>query len=245
MLDAKIVSADLHALRSPRMAAAGVPHAFGTRHAAGTTGALDLAVALDLEHARLHTLTQVHGATVHRPAPLGEEPDGTPEADALVSDREGDLLAVETADCVPVLVATADGAEVAAIHAGWRGLLAGVISETLGEMLERPKIAAIGPCLSAERFEVSPDVARQFEAAGWRGQVLDDGVTRPRIDLRSVAREQLRAAGVTAIDVAAECTWEDEALFFSHRRDVTHGELERTGRHLAFIAPRPRNPALG
>jgi YfiH family protein len=154
------------------------------------------------------------------------------------------LVGVHVADCVPVLVARADGRLVAAVHAGWRGLVAGVIPRTLERLAAAgadlpgcPLVAAIGPCLSRERFEVGPEVAEAFEGAELAPSVsrARAGV-RARVDLRHAALLQLRAGGVERIDVSDRCTYEDAAELWSHRRDVTHGARARTGRLGAFIA---------
>ena len=189
------------------------------------------------------------------------------EADGLVGDRPGDVLAVVAADCVPVLLASGDGAHVAAVHAGWRGLLAGVLPAALHALGGRASLAAIGPCLSPARFEVGPEVGRAFAAAGHARHVRPGRGDRLHVDLAAVARDQLAQGGVSAVDVTEHCTWDatwrlpaaaavrhapDPALsgaatpaddvarplLYSFRRDVTHGGAPRTGRQLALIAPR-------
>jgi hypothetical protein len=256
MLVPEVLRPDLVVLRSPRLSALGVPHAFTTRLAGGFEDDDALVRAAGVSCERLMRVRQVHGAHAHRPAPAGEEPRELVEADALVTDRPGDAVAIVTADCVPVLLASRDGGEVAAVHAGWRGLLQGVLAAAVGELGGRPAaaglVAAIGPCLSPSRFEVGPDVGAAFAAAGHDDHVAPGAGDRRHVDLRAVAADQLRQFGVTALDVSDACTWgstwaptrEREELLHSYRRDVTHGTCERTGRQLACITanrgPGPR-----
>ncbi len=231
--------------RSPSLASMGVPHVFTTRRG-GAGRELDLgdlcaenlerlATAAGVERARVVGLRQVHGSEVL--VVDGAEIPRSLEGDALVGERPDRLLLVRTADCVPVLVAGAGGRRVAAIHAGWRGLVAGVIPRALEVLGVAPQAAAIGPCISPARFEVGPEVAQAFEQAGL-GEALairTDG--RGQVDLSGAALLQLCRAGVRLIDVSDRCTWEDPELF-SHRRDVTHGGRQTTGRTGAVIAAR-------
>src|SRR4030095_5337963 len=113
------------------------------------------------EWCRLH---QVHGAGVVR-VKRGAAVGRTTPGGALVSDAPARSIAVRVADCVPVLLATRDGRTVAAVHAGWRGTVAGVLPATLREMRAaspRDVVAAIGPCISFEAFEVGPEVLAEF-----------------------------------------------------------------------------------
>jgi len=238
-LERQLVDGERAIWVSPTLRALGVPHGFTTR-SSWDGGAIDehLAAGLDVPAPTpVASLRQVHGALVHR---LGVEPPG-PETcgDALVSDRPGHLLLVRTADCVPILLSSSDGRRVAAVHAGWRGLVAGVVPAALEALGEAACLAAVGPCLSLARFEVGPEVARAFASAGLADAVRADGPGRPHVDLRLAARLQLERGGATAVDVSDRCTWDDPELF-SHRRDVTHGGRSSTGRLGALIAPRAR-----
>lgn len=242
--------------RSPLLASLAVPHLFTTRLGPGGVEP-DLGGLGAGEHpherrflaelglgagARLVSARQVHGAGVHVVGPTPEP--GLPEADALVSGDPTRAVLVFSADCVPILVASADGACVAALHAGWRGLLAGVIARGLEVLRERTDpgvevVAAIGPCISRERFEVGPEVADAFRAADLAQTVHETPGARPHVDVRAAAATLLARAGVVRLEIDARCTWEDPELF-SYRRDVTHGPLARTGRLAAMIAPRQR-----
>jgi YfiH family protein len=175
---------------------------------------------------------QVHEATVWEAPEKPVKWADAPCADAIITDQAGRLLCIRTADCVPILLATTDGRRVAAVHAGWRGLVAGVIEAAVGRFAQ-PPAAAIGPCISAAHFEVGDEVASRFPA----GQV-DRSREKPHVDLCGAAADRLRALGVNEIDTTDRCTYRDEAEYFSHRRDVTHRGKPDTGRMAALIAAR-------
>jgi YfiH family protein len=213
--------------RSPFLTELGVSHAFTTR-AVGVEQLLSPGSALV-------ELRQVHGAKVHE---VGAElPPGALTGDGLVTGHAGRRLLVRTADCVPVLLARLDGRRVAAVHAGWRGLVAGVIPRALEVLGAGEYAAAVGPCLSTAHFEVGPEVVEAFARAGLGG-VVDRSRPRAHVDLRSAAAIQLERAGLRRIDGTDRCTYEHADEFFSHRRDVTHGGAPRTGRLAALIAAR-------
>ncbi len=193
-----------------------------------------LSASLHCENATPARVRQVHGARLRfvTAANACESAD----ADALATDESGVLLMVRVADCVPVLLAeeVAEGRVrcVAAVHAGWRGLVGGVIPAAVAGLVDRfaaqPRrlIAAIGPCISAEHYEVGSEVAQAFTACGLSDAVIRTGA-KPHIDLRDAARRQLLQAGVPAdrIDVSDRCTFRDTAEFFSHRRDASPGRM--------------------
>lgn len=229
---------------SPLLAEHRVPHAFTTRTgpdgkgfdptAAGTPPLLCRVAEARAQHVTFGR--QVHGSGVW----LLDGDRAPREADALVSRQTDTLVAVVTADCVPILMADESGDRVAAVHAGWRGLVAGVLPAALSALDSHRAVAAIGPCLSLERFEVGPEVALQFEQAGLGETVYTNFGPKPHIDLRSAAAIQLERAGVTRIDCSSRCTW-DEPELYSYRRDVTHGGAPRTGRLAAVIGVRCRD----
>lgn len=192
---------------------------------------------------------QVHGAgTWVVPAQL-VLPHEAPEADAMVTAERDRLLTIRVADCVPVLLAgsSVDGRRVvAAVHAGWRGVVAGVVPATLETLRERfgvepgDVVAAVGPCIGPEHFEVGPEVVEQFERVDLGETVLPAPAApvasngdRPRIDLARAVHRQLQRAGVAPrrIDATDHCTHRDRDLFFSYRRDGA-----RSGRLAAVIA---------
>lgn len=177
-------------------------------------------------------LTQVHGTAVR---PAG---DSAPrEADAVVARAPGAIVAVLTADCLPILLCADSGDEIAAIHAGWRGLAAGVVGATLANMRTPPGrlLAWFGPAISQPAFEVGDEVRAAFIAgdAGAVACFLPNERGRWQADLYALARRQLEAAGVGAIHGGGLCTVADKARFFSYRRDG------RCGRMATFIHRRP------
>jgi YfiH family protein len=182
---------------------------------------------------------QVHGAEVACVEP-NMEFDTNCKADALVSEDSQRVVSVRTADCVPVLLSSADGKIVAAVHAGWRGIVAGVISAAIEQMKRRhcaanDMIAAIGPCIGPQAFEVGAEVVDEFDKIFGRGAVVATTSSgTPAVDLRLAARKQLIAAGVRDqnIDTTDRCTVTHCDEFFSHRRD-----RGVTGRMAAVIAP--------
>lgn len=235
------------AFRSPALTQLGAPHLFTTRIGAGGAlldlGKLDdptRGVLRELGRfpaaAPLVSVRQVHGA--HTIVADGEALAPDSSGDALVSSRRDRALLIYTADCVPVLVANADATRVAAIHAGWRGLVAGVIPAALRE-LGAPAVAAVGPCLSPACCEVGPEVVEQFERADLHDAILRPSGAKARVDLRLAARLQLERAGCSRIDVSSDCTYSQPERYPSHRRDVTHGGAPRAGRIGALIAAAP------
>ncbi len=216
--------------RSPVLDEIGVPHAFGTRD--GDERAI--AEVLGCSAYQRVVVRQVHGRAVYtdRDA-VGDCADESEmprcDADAVVVRQPGALARILTADCVPVLLATTDGRLVAAAHAGWRGLVAGVIQAAAAE-LDAPLVAAVGPSISVAHFEVGDDVAERFDPRN----VRRDLGPRPHVDLLAAARSALVEIGAEHIDTTDHCTYADE-LFFSHRRDVTHRGAGSTGRMASMI----------
>jgi YfiH family protein len=184
--------------------------------------------------ADLRLVDQVHGARVL----LAEGPPGAArggdEADAIVLGR-GAVGGVRVADCVPVLVGDLFSGRSAAIHAGWRGIVAGVIGAALAALGDsrRARVAALGPCIGPCCFEVGLDVSERIAAAvGDPAVVVDRSGDKAHVDLRLAARAQLRLHGFGAFDAedVGGCTKCDRERFFSFRRDG-----EASGRHLAVI----------
>jgi len=171
-------------------------------------------------------LRQVHGNTVRHVDAI--EPPEPPEADAAITDQAGIALAILTADCLPVLLCARDGREVAAVHAGWRGLAAGVIEATIAAMRTAPDhlLAWIGPAAGPSAYEVGEDVRA--------GLAIDEASlraftpTRPGhwlCDLPLLARQRLNARGVNSVHGGQHCTISDQARFYSHRRDGRSGRM--------------------
>lgn len=191
-------------------------------------------------------LSQVHGADVVRLSEVDLQA-GRPtlRADAAVSMSPGVACTVMVADCLPVLMCSADGRAVGAAHAGWRGLAGGVLENTLATLCEAAGCAPLqvhawlGACIGPRQFEVGADVLRAFGIAAPESKIETthfvrrpraDGQMRWLADLAGLAQARLRAAGVHAISVQGECTVEQRARFFSYRRDG------HTGRMAAAIA---------
>jgi YfiH family protein len=180
-------------------------------------------------------LRQVHGTAVFD-ADTGAV-DGTslpsdgdePEADAAVTRRNGVVLAVLHADCLPVLLCSDDGAVLGAAHAGWRGLSAGVVESTFDAMRvpgERV-IAWLGPAAGPANYEIGEEVRAAF-VDGDAGAAVAFVATRPghwRVDLYSLARRRLAAIGVARVHGGARCTIGEPQAFFSHRRDARTGRM--------------------
>jgi YfiH family protein len=158
------------------------------------------------------------------------DPAREPEADAAVSRVPGKVLAILTADCLPVVFASTDGSVIAAAHAGWRGLAAGVLEATVMAMEVDPGslLAWLGPAAGPDAYEVGAEVRDAFIARDAEAKAAF-AATRPghwRVDLYRLARQRLAIAGMLpqAIHGGGLCTISDPARFFSHRRD------QRTGR---------------
>jgi len=177
-------------------------------------------------------LNQVHGNCVVRARSKDFE-GGPPDADAIIGDKAGDICVVRTADCLPILLCSMDGAEIAAVHAGWRGLSGGVLEATLAAMSSLPGdlMAWFGPAISQSAFEVGDEVREQFGPWGRPDgpyfAINERG--RWQADLYGLATARLRKLGVSAVYGGGWCTYRDSDRFFSYRRD---GE---TGRNLSFI----------
>lgn len=174
-------------------------------------------------------LNQVHGTDVAR----GNCAASPHEADGIVANEAGVVCAVLTADCLPVLLTTVEGTSVAAAHAGWRGLSAGILEATITALEEVPEriLAWLGPAISQPAFEVGDEVREQFtsqfEAAEACFSANDSG--RWQADLYGLATLRLQACGVTRIFGGGLCTHAEEERFFSYRRDG------RCGRMATFI----------
>lgn len=180
-------------------------------------------------------LRQVHGRTVVRFGP--EVDDAEPEADAAVAAAGDAVLAVLTADCLPVLFCSMDGQELGAAHAGWRGLAAGVLEATVAAMAcpATQLLAWLGPAAGPQAYEVGEEVRAAFVDAN--PAAADAFVpTRPghwHMDLYALARQRLAALGVSRISGGDHCTISEPKYFYSHRRDV------RTGRMASLIWRQP------
>jgi YfiH family protein len=182
---------------------------------------LKAALALPAEP---HWLRQVHGMRVIQ-ADAGQPT----EADGVWTDRIGVVCTVGMADCLPVLFCDRAGTRVAAAHAGWRGLAAGVLEATVAALGVAPDqlLAWIGPAIGAAAFEVGPEVRAAFLAADAEAILAfqPGRGDRWQADLMALARQRLRRAGVAQAWGGHGCTSSESAWFFSHRRDGTSGRM--------------------
>jgi len=270
LVDTELAQRDAIVLRSSMLDAAGFVHAFSTRMggvSAAPFDALNLQSlqansriangeprddddALRENHARFTRAiglardtrvvdaSQVHGCTV---VAARDGLRARPEADALPSVRGGNAIMMRVADCVPILIACPKTGAVAAVHAGWRGVVAGIVPAAIAALHAegadiRGCIAAIGPCIGAKNFEIGPEVANALATANLADCVIAPGVHGPKhhADLVVAVALQLARCGIarTNIDADPPCTYADAQRFHSHRRDGA-----RSGRLAAIIAP--------
>ncbi|HJW25859.1 MAG TPA: peptidoglycan editing factor PgeF [Rhodocyclaceae bacterium] len=170
-------------------------------------------------------LTQVHGVTV---ADAGSARPGT-EADGVVARQAGRVCAVMTADCLPLLLCDRAGTTVAAVHAGWRGLAAGVIEATVAAMgcSSENLLAWLGPAIGPGAFEVGDEVRAAFTVSDPRAaDAFAPGAPGKWLaDIWLLARQRLAALGVDAVWGGGECTVADGERFFSYRRDGVTGRM--------------------
>jgi polyphenol oxidase len=169
------------------------------------------------------------------------EPGHAPEADAIVTDCRGLAIAVLTADCVPILLASPEAGVIAAVHAGWKGAKAGIIESAIEAMqslgAQRSQIvAAIGPAISQAAYEVSPEFEAAFlaEDGGNRKYFSQEAGVRPRFNLTAYVKDRLSRLGAVSIHDAGLCTYENESILFSYRRSV-HKEERDYGRQISAI----------
>jgi YfiH family protein len=248
---------------SPLLEQHGIPHAFSTRIGGVSPAPFDsmnlgnpngcavqdhtdhiaqnyrrLMRAIGCEHLPRYYLHQIHGDLVS--VVEGDDFSNSTKGDALVTAQPNRLLSVRIADCCPVLLATPDGRAVAAIHAGWRGAVGGVIAaaisklRAIADVQPTTLLAAIGPCIGFDAFEVGPEVLTEFEKVfGHEAPIRHDANGKGHVDLPTACKLQLLRAGVNAdrIDTTDRCTFRDADEFFSHRRD-----RGVTGRMSALIA---------
>ncbi|MCH9695088.1 MAG: peptidoglycan editing factor PgeF [Gammaproteobacteria bacterium] len=175
-------------------------------------------------------LNQVHGAEVV----AASNHDAPPSADASVSRSRDMSCVIRTADCLPVLLCAVDGSCIAAAHAGWRGLAAGVIENTVEKMAaaDTEVMAWLGPAISQACFEVGGEVREAFVGVDAAAESCFQANERRRYqaDLYGLARQRLARAGITKVFGGGLCTYSDSERFFSYRRDAD------CGRMISFIA---------
>lgn len=185
-------------------------------------------------------------------SPATDTPVSEPEADAQITTRPGIALAVQVADCLPVLLADRQGRVIGAAHAGWRSLAGGILQATVQKMRQKVPnadiVAWLGPCIGPAVFEVGDEVRAAFIAAAQymathlqgRPPEQEDAQCTTRAEsafqpgrkpgkwlanLPELARQHLHALGITDIHTAGACTFSDPARFWSYRRDQTCGRM--------------------
>jgi len=184
--------------------------------------------ALKIDPSTLVRQQQVHGANIV----YAQEPGLNENTDACFTDRKNIYLVVTAADCVPILLVEPRKQIVGVIHAGWRGTKGRIAFHTIERIKNdlqvdvSDMIAVLGPSISVKNYEVSEEVAREFDEPF----IVRDGFSKPHLDLWKANADQLRQAGVHNISIADACTVENPDLFFSHR--ASGG---RTGRMLGII----------
>jgi YfiH family protein len=229
-------------LRSSALTKAGFSHAFTTRssgdfatlrNGAGGPGPLRewqeaLAKEVGFDRSRFFQTKQVHGRAV-------VDAEGDPadllkvEADGIVGRREGDAVAVRVADCVPILLAATDSGEVAAVHAGWRGVEARILAVAVERLASKNIVAAVGPSIGPCCFEVGSDVAARI---GDEFVVRREAGDKAFVDLRAAVRAQLPDIEVEDVPGCTRC---EPDRFHSYRRDG-----DASGRLVGVIVTRAR-----
>ena len=169
-------------------------------------------------------MKQTHGTNV-----VTLEQDDNRDADAAITRQRGCIAVVMTADCLPILLCNRAGTEVAAIHAGWRGLQAGVIQSTVGAMLSEPSqlMAWIGPGISQACFEVGDEVYAAF-VDSVEASASCFSANRPGhwlCDLGGLADSVLRGLGLADVTRSPHCSYRDAGLFYSYRRAAVTGRM--------------------
>lgn len=171
-------------------------------------------------------LEQVHGTGVVRHAGSAGK---TPRADAAVTFEPGRVCAVMTADCLPVVFADRAGTRVGVAHAGWRGLVGGVLQATIAALEVPPAdlLAWLGPAIGPAAFEVGPEVREAYLAhvPGSAACFTPNDRGRYLADIYGLARLVLVAAGVAGVHGGGRCTHEETQRFFSYRRDGVTGRM--------------------
>jgi YfiH family protein len=190
-------------------------------------------------------LKQTHSIQVSTPDSRSQFSSKSYEADAAVTNIPDEVLAIMTADCLPVLLSNDDGTVIGAAHAGWRGLCDGVLENTVSEMLKLSNqtsainfMAWLGPAIGPESFEVGEDVVGRFQECGLHDMQrcflpIPNKPGKYLADLYQLARDRLKRVGVNSIFGGDLCTVMDQEQFFSYRRDGVTGRFAS----LIWISP--------
>ncbi len=202
-------------------------------------------IAIGTEHARIITARQTHSTERSTIESQQQAQGPQPECDALITRMTGVLLAIQTADCLPVLIGDTRSGSMAAIHAGWRGTAGRITERTVADLMlihgvnPRDCVAALGPAACAECYEVGQDVIDRYkkEFRYWRNLLVnfkENG--KAYLDIRAANVQQLKFCGFSddRIHVADYCTMHQNELFFSYRREGK-GQPSGVGRSLSII----------
>ena len=174
-------------------------------------------------------LSQVHGTDILK---TSQSIDSNPNADGLYTQSSGVVCAVMTADCLPLVLCDKDSKQVMAVHAGWRGIAAGIVEKAVGLFECSPKAirAWAGPCIGPKAFEIGAEVVEQLGGNKKFYTPSSDNFTiketaRYYADLASLVGERLREQGVNHYSHSRECTYQNQERFFSYRRDGQTGRM--------------------
>lgn len=193
---------------------------------------LRLCSVLGISMHQLHNAHQTHGVNVklideqHLQLDSYQRQQALDGYDALITNIPAQCITVTTADCVPILLYDKTNKAVAAIHSGWRSTVENICAETLTAMQKafgtKPQdvVAAIGPCISKEVYEVGEDVYSAIQSKGYLPELFFDVIPNGKylFDIRALVAHQLQVLGVKSIEVSTHCTFQQEELFFSARR---------------------------
>ncbi len=177
-----------------------------------------------------HSLLSLSGLNKHTaPRLLNVHQTDLRKADASIAQKPAYVLAVLTADCLPVLLTNTSGTEIAAIHAGWRGLVEGIIENTISSMQTDPTelLAWIGPGICGNCFEIGADVLDTFVSHPmFESSMLHQHYTDKWLfDLKALAVKILQNSGLNLINNSDYCTFERADLFYSYRRSIKTGRI--------------------
>lgn len=175
---------------------------------------------------KIQWLEQVHGNDVVQLSKISAEPL---TADAAVTQEKNICLAIMTADCLPILLASKAGDEVAAIHGGWRPLSTNIIHHTINKMKTSPEniYAWLGPCISPKAFEVGDEVKEIFlqKSDAFQAAFIKKPHNKYLANLHKIATIQLKALGIKQISSLPECTYANTDKYYSYRKELVTGRM--------------------
>lgn len=182
---------------------------------------------------RLVWLEQTHSTKVYRATDQVEY--AAVNADAIVTSEQGVACMIMTADCLPIVLSDDAGQEVGCIHAGWRGLLNGVIENTVAAMQQKPVYAWLGAAIGPDAFEVGAEVFEQFTAydAAAASAFKAKGNGKYMADIYLLAKQRLAQLGIAKVSGGEHCSYHQTEQFFSYRLHA------KTGRMATFVVIRP------